>query len=125
IRAGPGRVTKGAGLLLGPAHEIIFVEPCIATGHLFYSQSTLEQRFGAAALSQLCGDLDSHAGDLGFELSNIAFELFNPHQGQILWLCRLAVRFEIRFVHALLRSPLFPTGGGDYIMLSFFWPRLA
>src|SRR5947207_5782233 len=70
IRSGPGRLTKGAGLLLCPAHEILFVEPCIATGHLFSSQSTLEQRFGAAALPELCGDLDPHAGDFGFELGN-------------------------------------------------------
>jgi hypothetical protein len=70
--------------------------------------SPFEQRFGAAPLAELCGNIDPHPGDFGFQFGDIAFEFRDPQQGQVLWLRRFAPRFEIRLVHAF-RSPfVFP-----------------
>jgi len=87
--------------------------------------SALEQRFGTAALPEFRGDLDSDAGDFGLELGNIGLEFFYTQQRQVFWLCRFAARFEIRFIHALLRSPSFPVGGGGLYNTKLLWTRLA
>jgi hypothetical protein len=63
--------------------------------------SALEDGFSADPLTELGGDLDPGARELGFELGDIGFELGNAHQAQILGCRRFAARFEFEFVYHL------------------------
>jgi len=75
------------------------------------STSPLEQRFSAAPLAKLCGNLDPYSGDFALQFGDICFEFRDPHQGQIFRLRRLASRFEIRLIHAVSFSFRLPWAG--------------
>ena len=72
----------------------------------------VEQRFGAAALPELRGNLDTDTGDFGLEFGDIGFELLDPHQRQILWLRRFARAVRVPLRPCLPPSPVFPAGTG-------------
>src|SRR5690349_19247451 len=58
-----------------------------------------EQRFGAAALVPLGGDLAPSPGDLAFKIGDVGFEVGDRKRGEILLGRTRPARLQLRLVH--------------------------